>query len=183
MTTAVLPVTDDYKDTVFQQLVSAVSKIEGITIDLASKETNCYRDALAFLVEEMTRMYSPEQSKVMLQDLVGKINEFLQEPNKSNEARWYLHNQISTLYQAKIAQKIAHRERGWEQVNEIYTMLMERNQKDYEENRPVEFGGINYTVLPSWYQERYRGITSEALNNEKPSFFSRVGHWFKKVFD
>lgn len=142
-------VNDEFKVSIFAQLVAEVNKIDGIKIDLTQKKMNPYKDALAFLVEQMTKVYDSQQSKTLLEDLVRKLGE-----KNGKEARWYLHQQVSTLYQNLIAEKCS-KDSNWNQVKDIYADVMQRNLAAYEHGEPVEFGGINYTVLPDWYQSRY----------------------------
>lgn len=136
-----------YKVQIFEKLAKQVD------VDLGKKGYNVYRDAIAFLVEGMTMIYPADQSKVMLEGIVEKI---AQNPK---EARVFLDKQISTLYQAILANKIdaapAEEKKSWESLNRIYAGFMQIREQNYTEGKPAEFGGINRSLLPSWYKEKY----------------------------
>lgn len=145
---------------IFEQLAYEVNKIPETTVDLGEKGYNVYRDALAFLVEGMSTMYATEHAKTMLNGIVEKIEGFIQN-GKPNDARSFLDQQISTLYQAILAEKIdgalPAEKKNWEAVNRIYSGFMDLRSKARQSGKPVEFGGINRTLLPNWYKEKYVG--------------------------
>lgn len=142
----------------FEQLVASVNAIDGIKIDVSTKAHHSHKDALAFFVEQIFRVYNQDSSIKMLTGAIEKIKKYVAEPNNI-AARRFLDEQITTLYEAFLKQKIAEssgeEKQQWENTQKIYAARRNANEKDSSEKKPVEFGGIRWKALPNWYNEKY----------------------------
>ena len=139
----------------FQQLVSQVNAVLDAPIDVNAKGHDSYRDALAFYVEQIFLLYTKDQSAQMIKGALEKMR-----IDSPIEVRQFLDEQITGLYQAFIAKKIAQldgdEKKEWQAVAAIYTARRKANCQKYRDKKPVEFGGIRWDALPDWYVNRVR---------------------------
>jgi len=149
---------DAYKCQIFEQIAGVVTKLDNTAINLQEKGYNVYRDALAFLVEGMSTLYSAEQAKIMLNGVVERITACVQKKT-SGEARLFLDEQISTIYEAvlvdTIKQKPEEEKRNWEAISRMYAAFRSLRAEEHKNGNPAEFGGINQSLLPTWYKTKY----------------------------
>lgn len=142
------------KTTYFSELVSQVNTALDVHIDLEAKGHDSYRDALAFYVEQLFLLYAKDQSTQMMKGALEKIRN-----GSPIGVRQFLDEQITSLYEAFIAQKIAQsdddKKKEWQDVAQIYAARRKANCQRYKDHKPVEFGGIRYDALPEWYVRRY----------------------------
>ncbi len=125
----------EFKKNIYQQIVKE-AKVE---------EEMC-KQAIAFLVEAMSKLYPLDQSTVLLKGIVEKVKK------DPKEALKFLDEQITTAYQATLADPPKGQKDNWHSLNQLYDML--KKSRDDARNRgehPVLFGGVNKRFIPDWY--------------------------------
>ncbi len=118
-------------------------------VDEIKVDSEVCKQAVAFLVEAMSRIYPLDQSTVMLKGIVERIKK---EPK--NDALKFLDEQISTAYQATLAEPEKDQKDNWQALNRIYDGLKQsRDEARARGDHPVFFGGINRRFIPDWYKK------------------------------
>ena len=130
-----------YKCQVYEQIV-----------EIVVPQTKSHKEALAFLVEGMTMMYTDEQSKTMLNGLIDSLKK-IKDPA---ERVAHLDKQITTVYQAILVDKIEHGKEedreGYKALNQMYSSLVQYRAKN---KAKADYGGINVNLVPNWYKNKY----------------------------
>jgi len=154
----------DKKIELFENLADEVNKIEGQERIILNDPTfNPSKDALAFYIECIHRMYNDVEWSLMVDDLINKIQKYNEIPRRhegASKATWVLDQTIQTLYQAVITEKIdltknKKEKEKWKSIRDIIYIMGEIKHKTHENGNPVSYEGIDRSILPKWYLDKY----------------------------
>lgn len=128
------PLDTSFKLEVYNALVTEVK---------ASQEV-C-KQAIAFLIEAMSKLYPLDQSKSMLQGLVDRVKK---EPNGASA---FLDQQIATAYEGFLVLDMPKDGKNRDALIGIYNSLKEARDAARAKGSDAHFGGIPTAYVPSWY--------------------------------
>lgn len=149
----------------FETLAALVSKLPRTQIDLANGVHELHKDALAFLVDAYKRVHG-DQWKFIVQGIEQQLLQIIEKypPEQAEvEATWLLNKAIFDLYMLTIQSEIKKAEelkdpKKAEMFLRICNLNIRFQKNDriaHERGERVSFGGIDRTLLPEWYKQKY----------------------------
>lgn len=163
-------ITNEKKEMIgeFEQLATLMSQFPHSDIDLSQGIYQIQKDALAFLVDSMKNV-NGNNWKFLLQGIKQQISNSLEKNPLNNaegaeiEASWIINKSIYDLYMQVIQSELKHAIENNNQthaklLNNIAQLNMKFHRIDvanHEKGQRVSFGGIDRTLLPQWYKEKY----------------------------
>lgn len=161
---APLPETKEKKD-MFVHLVQAFNAIPGMQpINLASRNVDLQKDALAFVVEHCP-LTEKEAWQAVMNQLIINLGHL--EPLKAtylidDSVQLACQNAVSHKIEALQSMKSPQAEQEifkWQTWLKMYNKLCQFNKQKRDQNLPIRFDGVPRELLPPWYIEDH-GIKS-----------------------